>query len=144
MLLPRLHLPTIALVCATVCIASVRPGKLSPSTQDSPDKSRWVSGSHNSEFSPVEHSSGAADCGSMRPPEELATPNPLLDARNSAVTVSFIVGKDGRVYSPLVLHSAGASADHPVIEAVRSWRYRPALCNGVPTEAEATIEFSRR
>jgi hypothetical protein len=27
---------------------------------------------------------------------------------------------------------------------VRYWRYRPALCNGVPTDAEAKVEFSSR
>jgi len=27
---------------------------------------------------------------------------------------------------------------------VRFWRYRPAMCNGVPTEAEAKVEFSGR
>jgi len=30
------------------------------------------------------------------------------------------------------------------LEAVRFWRYRPAMCNGVPTEAEAKVEFSSR
>jgi hypothetical protein len=27
---------------------------------------------------------------------------------------------------------------------VRRWRYRPALCNGVPTESEARIQFGIR
>ena len=36
------------------------------------------------------------------------------------------------------------SDDHIVLDAVRTWRYRPATCNGVPTEAEARIGFSER
>jgi hypothetical protein len=27
---------------------------------------------------------------------------------------------------------------------VRAWRYRPATCNGLPTETEGKIEFSSR
>jgi len=30
------------------------------------------------------------------------------------------------------------------LQTVRYWRYRPATCNGVPTEAEGKIEFSLR
>jgi len=63
---------------------------------------------------------------------------------SAKITVSFIVGTDGRVHSPLILESAGVSEDRTVLNAVRSWRYRPALCNGVPTEAEAKVEFSNR
>jgi TonB family protein len=60
------------------------------------------------------------------------------------VKVSFIVGADGRVHSPFILESAGTSEDQAILETVRSWRYRPAMCNGVPTETEARIEFSSR
>jgi len=31
-----------------------------------------------------------------------------------------------------------------VLDTVLSWRYRPATCNGVPTEAEGKIAFSSR
>jgi hypothetical protein len=27
---------------------------------------------------------------------------------------------------------------------VRRWRYRPALCNGVPTDSEARVQFGIR
>jgi len=30
------------------------------------------------------------------------------------------------------------------VESVRQWRYRPALCNGVPTDAEVKIGLSSR
>jgi TonB family protein len=60
------------------------------------------------------------------------------------VSVSFIIGTDGRVHSPLILESAEPAEDDSVLKVVRAWRYRPATCNGVPTEAEAKIEFSSR
>jgi TonB family protein len=82
----------------------------------------------------------------VQPPQALATPDPLLDETelNSKVSVSFIVGTDGRVHSALILESGGRNEDRTILDAVRLWRYRPALCNGVPTEAEAKVEFSIR
>jgi TonB family protein len=98
----------------------------------------------DSRFAAVPHSSTRAGCQAASAPEPLATPNPLLDIPDLSITisVSFIVGTDGHVHSPLILESAGASPDRKVLNAVRSWRYRPALCNGVPAEAEGKIEFS--
>jgi TonB family protein len=60
------------------------------------------------------------------------------------IKVSFIIGTDGKVHSPLVLESVGQTEDRTVLKAVRSWRYRPGMCNGVPTETEGKVEFSSR
>jgi TonB family protein len=98
------------------------------------------------EFSDIPHVSARARCEDTQPPEALTTPGPLLVRAEAGlrVKVSFIIGADGRVHSPLILQSAGSAGDRNVLETVRSWRYRPATCNGVPTEAEGKIEFSRR
>ncbi len=108
-----------------------------------------TSASRDSRFAAVPHTSTRNSCEAAREPEPLATPNPLLETLDFSsktvsprVSVSFIIGTDGRVHSPLILESAGTSPDRKVLNAVRSWRYRPALCNGVPTEAEGNIEFS--
>ncbi len=88
----------------------------------------------------------SANCEASMPPEPLATPNPLLDVAepNSRVSVSFIIGVDGRVHSPLILQSAGPTEDRTILDTVRGWRYRPAMCNGAATETEAKVEFSIR
>jgi TonB family protein len=82
----------------------------------------------------------------VQPPEALATPDPLFPpaSRGERVTVSFIIGIDGRVHTPLILQSAGLAGDRHVLQTVRTWKYRPATCNGVPTEIEGKIEFSSR
>lgn len=105
----------------------------------------WVPPLRDSRFSSISRTARSA-CWSTRPPEALATPDPLLEPPDSSlkITVSFIVGTDGRVHSPFILESAGLREDRRVLNAVRSWRYRPATCNGVPTEAEAKVEFSSR
>lgn len=106
----------------------------------------WRVPVHNSEFADVPHTSARSRCERTHPPEALTTPNPILRPSDPSVKVrvSFIVGADGRVHSPLILESAGTADDHAILETVRSWRYRPAMCNGVPTETEGRIEFSSR
>lgn len=92
----------------------------------------------------VSHISARPPCEEVQPPQALTTPDPLLTstAQSKRVRVSFIIGTDGRVHSPLILESAGIVGDRRVLQTVRSWRYRPATCNGVPTETEGKIEFS--
>lgn len=106
----------------------------------------WTSAVHGSEFAAMTHPAARPECEAAQPPQALATPDPLLDGTdlNAKVSVSFIIGIDGRVHSALILESAGPSEDRTILDAVRFWRYRPAMCNGVPTEAEAKVEFSSR
>lgn len=101
---------------------------------------------HISEFSPVSPPLALPRCGNVRPPEALLTPDPLLHVEEDElnVRVSFIVGTDGHVHSAFVLQSGGPTEDQIVLRAVRFWRYRPALCNGVPTDFEALVRFSIR
>jgi len=85
-------------------------------------------------------------CEGNAEPQALTTPDPLLAASSSRsrVAVSFVIGIDGRIHSPLILESEDPAEESIVLETVRYWRYRPALCNGVPAEAEAKVEFSSR
>jgi TonB family protein len=96
---------------------------------------------HVAEFSPLAFPLARPTCADTRPPEALATPDPLVQLDDLDVRVSFIVGADGRVESPFILESAGELDDEVVLSAVRYWRFRPALCNGVPTEMEARVRF---
>jgi TonB family protein len=99
-----------------------------------------------SQFVDVPHVSSLPACEDVQPPQALTTPDPLFTsaANGRKVKVSFIIGTDGRVHSPLILESAGMAGDRHVLRTVRTWRYRPATCNGVPTETEGKIEFSSR
>ena len=138
---------SVALVAVSSC-ASANPvsQRVSFPAASLADRERriWKSEVHGSEFTPVNHTSARSSRAANQPPEALATPNPLLDQFDSTtkLTVSFIIGTDGRVHSPFVLESAGPTEDRTVLYTVSSWRYRPATCNGVPTEVEAKVEFS--
>ncbi len=107
------------------------------------EKSLHLVPAHISEFAPIAEPLALSKCGDVRPPEALLTPDPLLHLQNDdlKVRVSFIVGADGRVHSAFVLDSGGPDEDLIVLRTVHSWRYRPALCNGVPTDSEALVRF---
>jgi len=109
------------------------------------ERQLWKSPARGSEFAAVQRVIARASCEVTRPPEALATPDPLLMPSSEAkVTVSFIIGTDGRIHSPLILESESSTEDSVVLQAVSAWRYRPATCNGVPTEAEGKIDFYAR
>ena len=132
-------------VCVPACVASVNGSRPGLTPRWDAERAVWPASFHHA--GPVIlRSEARASCESLRPAEALATPDPLLDAAEvkGKVAVSFIIGTDGRVHSPVVLESAGADEDSNVLEAVRAWRYRPATCNAVPAETESKVEFSSR
>ncbi|PYX82074.1 MAG: hypothetical protein DMG70_16315 [Acidobacteria bacterium] len=141
--------PILLLLLGAISAAST------PQTKVTPDAIKALStreerifrpAAHDEKFTDIPHSMARSRCEDTRPPQALATPDPplLLDDSDEALTVSLIVGADGNVHSPLILRGGDVRQQQAVLNAVRHWRYRPATCNGVPTEAEAKIEFSRR
>jgi Gram-negative bacterial TonB protein C-terminal len=109
------------------------------------EKSIFKPAVHKSRFAGVPVSTARQRCEDTQPPEALTTPNPVLAPQaDERVIVSFIVGTDGNVHSPLILQGGGPVEDRVVLGAIQHWRYRPARCNGVPMEAEAKVEFSHR
>jgi TonB family protein len=101
---------------------------------------------HVSEFAPVAGMHAVPACGNVRPAEALLSPDPVLQAQDDDlhVRVSFVVGADGHVHSAFILDSGGLNEDQLILRAVRRWRYRPALCNGIPTDTEARVLFATR
>jgi len=139
--------PAILLGVVPALMMGSTPAKsLRPSTF--PQKERQVSRTlkRAAQYADVPHISSRPACEDVQAPQALTTPDPLFTTQVNGrkVKVSFIIGTDGRVHSPLILESAGIAGDRRVLQTVRTWRYRPATCNGVPTETEGKIEFSSR
>jgi hypothetical protein len=132
------------LVLPTLTFSSINhaPGRVTPAAAD-----RITTGAVRLvHFVPLEEADVKMQCESTQPPRALNMPHPTLaeipdDAR---IVVNLIIGTDGEVYSPFVVDGLGTPLDRKVVESVRQWRYRPALCNGVPTDAEVKIELSSR
>ena len=145
---PRRIWPALLFVAIGVGIlaASTAPGDFHSKNFERRERQATKRLIRASQFVDVPHVSARAVCQAVQPPEALTTPNPMfaVAAYGRRVKVSFIVGTDGRVHSPLILESAGLSGDRDVLQVVRSWRYRPATCDGVPTEIEGKVEFSSR
>jgi len=144
-------LPILTLVVALSTLATASIWRCAPRAapgynSDPQENPVWISALRQSSFSIVPHLAAHASCAASEPPEALATPNPLVEAfsPDTRITVSFVVGTDGRVHSLFILEGDSIAAYGAVLKAVRSWRYRPAKCNGVAVEAEAKIQFRLR
>jgi len=60
------------------------------------------------------------------------------------VLLTIEVGEDGKPHKLRVLRGLGLGLDEKAIEAVSRWIFRPALRNGHPIRAAATIEVNFR
>jgi TonB family protein len=140
-------LPVILLAINSLAWSAVPPEQqLRPSALQQHEHQLSSALKRASQFNEVPHITWDWSCEQIQSPVALATPDPLAipAGRGKRVRVSFIIGTDGHVHSPLILESAGYTGDRRVLDTVRHWRYRPATCNGVPTETEGKIEFSIR
>jgi len=51
------------------------------------------------------------------------------------------IGTDGRAHHIRVIRALGYGLDQKAVETLRRWRFEPALRDGVPVAAPATIEI---
>lgn len=88
----------------------------------------------DSRFSPMEE----ARCTAFLPPQ-------LVAGRGTdptrPIVIDFIVDRDGTVEKPVILEGADPEFNTDVLDMVSGWRYRPAMCDGLPIEAEGRIEL---
>jgi TonB family protein len=125
----------VILLLAGVCTASIPP--------ETPGPRRKVRSVSDADWTPPFEERG--HCPAGLPPKPLATPLPALPkAGRGNLKISFVIGIDGRLHKLAVVNSAGRAADSKAFDALRQWRYEPATCNGVPMEAEGTVEFPGR
>jgi len=92
------------------------------------------------------------DCSAFRPitgkvtPVAIYTPDPQYteEARKAkiqgTVTLSLTVGTDGRAHDVKVLRPLGYGLDDKAVEAVQSWKWEPALDQGVPIESKMNMD----
>jgi len=74
---------------------------------------------------------------------EPAYPNAARLARlPGKVVVEAVIGLDGRVESAVVISSTSTLFDSAAAQAVRQWRYKPALMNAQPVRVYFTVVVS--
>jgi TonB family protein len=80
--------------------------------------------------------------GASRPVMVQAEFPPASDrSRNADVVISFDVDEQGRPVNLRVESASDASAENEGVQALRAWRFQPALKNGKPVAVRGTIEF---
>jgi TonB family protein len=84
--------------------------------------------------------SDATPVSTTVPPQVIATPGPLYAAIEGTVTVEASVDTQGNVRVLRVVKSLGSKIDARAIEAVASWKFTPALKDGVPVAAVTQID----
>jgi TonB family protein len=84
--------------------------------------------------------------GGVSPPRQIYAPEPEFseEARKAkyqgVCTLGLIVGTDGRPSNIRVLSSLGMGLDEKAIEAVKTWRFEPAMKDGHPVRVEIAVE----
>lgn len=84
--------------------------------------------------------------GGVSPPRQIYAPEPEFseEARKAkyqgVCTLGLIVGTDGRPSNIRVLNSLGMGLDEKAIEAVKNWKFEPAMKDGHPVRVEIAVE----
>jgi len=104
----------------------------------------WPAAVHESQYATLIHAISLTGCGASQPPQALATPDPLMEDADlsSKVSVSFIIGTDGRVHNPRVVRSLGMGLDEKAIEGVKTWKFDPSKKDGRAVAVEMNIEVA--
>jgi len=88
--------------------------------------------------------------GGVSPPRALDTPDPEYseEARKAkyqgTCVLWLIVGPDGRPRDIKIARSLGLGLDEKAIEAVRNWKFEPAMKDGKPVAVQINVEVSFR
>jgi periplasmic protein TonB len=84
--------------------------------------------------------------GGVSPPRQIFAPEPEFseEARKAkyqgVCTLGLIVGVDGRPTNIRVLSSLGMGLDEKAMEAVKNWKFEPAMKDGHPVRVEIAVE----
>jgi len=88
--------------------------------------------------------------GGVSAPRALYSPDPQYSdearkAKHQGIVVLWcVIGPDGRPHEVRVQRSLGMGLDQKAMEAVRTWRFEPALKDGKPVAVQVNIEVNFR
>lgn len=89
-------------------------------------------------------------CDQVLPPLAERTPDPQYSesARKAKIegiaTLFVTVGADGRVSDAVIVQTVEPTLDKNAVEAVKRWKFKPALCGATPVPTDITVEVQFR
>ena len=87
-------------------------------------------------------------CTDGKPPQAVQMPDPSYDeaARQKrvrgTVTLELVINSGGRVEQAAVIRSLDPGLDREALNAVKKWRFRPALCGSTAMPAEIMVNVN--
>jgi TonB family protein len=89
---------------------------------------------------------GLVGCASPKAPRVYYSPDPVVSKPDIDGTVVLWakIGQDGRANDIKVVRSLNPTEDGEAIEAVRTWKFKPATCDGNPVTVQINIEVNFR
>lgn len=108
--------------------------------QDNPARS--------SSSSPSQSSSVYRVGGGVKAPRVISSPQPEYPEKArkghvaGPIVIGLIVGSDGLVQRAKVLGGISPELDQAAVDAVKMWKYDPAIKDGRPVRVEITVEVA--
>lgn len=95
-------------------------------------------------FEPSANSKFWPTCDDVTAVQVIRNPGPRFDRMGSTETVLLylVVEKDGSTSHIAVIRGDDRELDRAAIEAVRRWRFKPAMCGNTPVRVESELAFS--
>jgi hypothetical protein len=83
-------------------------------------------------------------CENMAPAKMIRATRPQMPRGAPSGQNSFwvVIGTDGHVEQGGLISSAGGPLDRAAADAMKTWLFRPAMCNGMPIRSKTTATFS--
>jgi TonB family protein len=84
------------------------------------------------------------ECPDKKPPEVLDQPTPNYDPRNHGKTetdAQVTVLTDGTIGNVQIVGSADRAHDNLVMEALKKWKFKPAMCGADPVVADIYVSL---
>jgi TonB family protein len=94
-------------------------------------------------FAPSSDGKERAHCPTRtQPPRLVQNEEPYSPGgEKGIVTISLSVGTDGKPHDLEVVDSPNKASENAALEAVRQWKFKPAICEGEPMDVEITVEI---
>lgn len=89
-------------------------------------------------------------CDDEKPPVAISAPEPSFpkdakDARQEAISViNVVLNNEGKIVSAEALGPDSYGFGKNSVDSIKTWRFKPATCNGRPVATEMNIEMSFR